>query len=190
MAGKFNNLEDVRNTFLAANFDFNTLPANNKYRKYKEFKEDPDKRKLPDGAVPTRPRDVPYALSPFGLDFATDNDVRIMVSGRVNPVLGASLGGVALYNLTASPDDGVLKRVGFVPSKAIITVRLSTPTTVAASENRITGRAYKTRSGDSYTVPFGAASATDREFEVQNEIVTALTAGNYITFTPEKLKRS
>jgi hypothetical protein len=41
MGKRFNNLEDTYNTLVAANFNFDTLPATNKYRKYAEWKQDP-----------------------------------------------------------------------------------------------------------------------------------------------------
>lgn len=190
MGRRLNNLEDTYNTLVAANFNFDSLPANNKFRRYAEWKQNPERRELPNGAVPTRGSDRPVQISPFGLPLDPDNNVRIGVSGRAYPQITTSLGGFGLYNLTENPADNVRELVGYVPAKAILAVRLPQPDSVEASANRITGRAYKTRSGQTYTIPFGAQTESSREFSVQGEILADRNATHYVTFTPERLRRA
>jgi hypothetical protein len=183
MSRRFNNLEDVVNTFTEA--QINALPANNKYRKYNEWKRDPDKRKLPEGSAPDRGRNERMALSPFGLPFGADDRVIVNVSKRSKDSLEA-MGGAILYNLLTTVPAGSAKLAGFVPAKAILARRLAAPRAVSATRNRITGRAYKTNTGASYTMPFGRETGTSTEFEVQSEIIAAQQENHVITFTPER----
>jgi hypothetical protein len=78
------------------------------------------------------------------------------------------------------------KLAGLVPAKAVLARRLPNAISVPATQNRITGRAYKTSTGDSYTVPFGRESGTSTEFEMQSEILLAQEDTHVITFTPER----
>jgi hypothetical protein len=185
MVKRFNNLEDVYNTLVATNFDFNSLPSNNKYRKYKEWKQNPDQRKLPEGSAQNTGTRVAIALQPFGLEFDAASRVKLKMSGRVHSSL-SSLGNAALYNHLAGDISAIQSNTGFVPAKAVLATKTGTRT-VTASSNRITGRAYKTRTGETYTIPFGAGTATDREFAVQQEILTNRADTHVVTFVPERL---
>ena len=186
MARRFNNLEDVINTFSQAQIE--ALPATNKYRKYYEWKRDPQKRKLPEASVPERKRSRSVAVSPFGQTFDADKRVIVPVSGRSFDKL-TDLGGATLFNLQTSPSATSAKLGGFTPAKAILSQRLASSQTVSASSNRITGRAYKTSAGSSYTMPFGRSSANSVEFSVQNDIMLGKSTDYIITFTPERLKQ-
>lgn len=184
MGKRFNNLEDVVNTFTQAQIE--ALPATNKYRKYYEWKRDPEKRKLPSTSISDRGRSRVVSLSPFGKPFDADNKVIVAVSGRSYDKL-TDLGGATLFNLQTTPTATASKLAGFIPAKAILSQRLATSTTVTAASNRITGRAYKTSAGKSYTIPFGRASGTSIEFEIQNDIMLGKQSDYIITFTPERL---
>lgn len=186
MSRRFNNLEDVINTFTQAQIE--ALPATNKYRKYYEWKRDPEKRKLPETSVPERKRSRSVAVSPFGQTFDADKKVIVAVSGRSFDKL-TDLGGATLFNLQTSPSATSAKLSGFIPAKAILSQRLASSQTVPASSNRITGRAYKTSAGSSYTMPFGRSSANSVEFSVQNDIMLGKSTDYIITFTPERLKQ-
>jgi hypothetical protein len=125
------------------------------------------------------------ALSPFGLPFGADDRVIVNVSKRSKDSLEA-MGGAILYNLLTTVPAGSAKLAGFVPAKAILARRLAAPRAVSATRNRITGRAYKTNTGASYTMPFGRETGTSTEFEVQSEIIAAQQENHVITFTPER----
>jgi hypothetical protein len=183
MGKRFNNLEDVVNTFTEA--QLLALPTTNKFRKYYEWKRDPEKRKLPAGTVPIRGRNVKVALSPFGLPFEADDRVTVSVSKRVSDAF-AEVGGATLYNLLTTVPITSTKLAGFIPARAIVAQRLANSISVPGTRNRITGRDYRTNAGRSYTVPFGRKSATTSEFEIQAEILQAREATNIITFTPER----
>jgi hypothetical protein len=183
MSRRFNNLEDVVNTFTET--QILALPANNKYRKYYEWKRDPEKRQLPEGSAPDRGRNVKMSLSPFGLPFDANARVTVDVSKRSKDNLEA-VGGAILYNLLTTVPAGATKLAGFVPAKTILAKRLASPRTVSSAANRITGRAYKTSTGESYTMPFGRESATSTEFEMQSEIIASQGENYVMTFTPER----
>ena len=99
------------------------------------------------------------------------------------------LGGATLYNLLTTPPDTAQLIGGFSPAKAILSQRLGTARTVSASSNRITGRAYKTSSGPSYTIPFGRQGASSFEFAAQSSIASSQQANYIATFTPERLRQ-
>lgn len=186
MSRRFNNLEDVVNTFTAAQLE--ALPSNNKYRKYYEWKRDPEKRKLPEGSVPERGRKKKVALSPFGQVYDVDKRVIVGLSDRSFTKV-PDLGGSLLYSILTIVPDTAQPLIGFIPAKAILSQRLATPVAVSATRNRITGQSYKTSAGKSYTVPFGRESATSTEFAVQRAILLSKEADYIITFTPERLRR-
>lgn len=186
MSRRFNNLEDVVNTFTEA--QLLALPATNKYRKYYEWKRDPEKRRLPEASVPVRGREREVALSPFGEPFDADKRAIVKMTTRSFERL-TSAGGASLYNVLTVPPDTAQIIGGFSPAKAILSQRLATARTVPASSNRITGRSYKTNSGPSYTIPFGRQSATSYEFAVQASIASSQEASYIITFLPERLRK-
>ncbi len=139
MGKRFSQLEDVYNNLVAINFDFNTLPANNKYRKYAEWKQDPDKRTLPAGSAQDTGARVGAGIKPFGLTVDPDNEFNVGMSGRVNTELG-SLGGATLYGLEVANLAGYTKRPGFTPAKTILAVKRATSVAVPGTQNRITGQ--------------------------------------------------
>lgn len=187
MSKRFNNLEDFYVTMTAANFNWNSLPATNKYRLYKEWKENPERRQLPEGSAQLQgPRQI-VTVNPFGLDFADGSQANVTMSERSFNAR-SSIGGAALFNhLTASAS--AKKMAGLVPAKAILATKRGSPRTVAKEANRITGRAYKTRTGETYTIPFGSSAEATKEFEVQEEIIEDRFATHAVTFTPERLRR-
>lgn len=187
MGKRFNNLEDVYNTLVAIDFDFNSLPTTNKYRKYQQWKQDPEQRKLPDGSAQNQGARVAIGLYPFGLPAVEGNKSLVKMSGRTHALLNG-LGG-AVYNHLVGDLSTVKPNTALIPAKAILAVKLSNSITVPASDNRITGRSYKKRTGETYTIPFGKGADTDYEFEVQNQIISDRAATHAVTFTPEKLQR-
>lgn len=188
MGKRFNNLEDVYNNLVAIKFDFNTLPANNKYRKYAEWKQNPDQRKLPEGSSQDTGARKPAGVKPFGLPVDPQNQYDVGISGRTFGLL-QDLGGAAAYGLEITDLTGYTKRPGFRPAKAILAVKRATSLAVPASNNRITGQPYKRRTGETYTVPFGRKTGTPEEISVQEEIIDGIGATHAVTFVPEKLSR-
>lgn len=186
---RLNDLREVHDELSASNFDFNLLPATSKYRKYHEWRSDPTKREIPDANTRARGKDALVGLKPFGLPGAIENQFEVRMSGfSFNEANGNStlFGNIAtLYGLTDTGLEDYIARAGFVPAK-VIAGRLGTPTT---ETSEITGKKYKKRVTDSYTIPFGKVSDADTEFERQEAILTQLNTNFSITFKPEYLKR-
>lgn len=188
MGSRFSNLEDVYNNLVAINFDFNTLPATNKYRNYAEWKQNPDKRKLPAGSAQDTGARKRAGVKPFGLALDPQNQYDVGMSGRAFGLL-TDLGGTALYGLETAALDDYSKRPGFRPAKAVLAVKRATSLAVPATDNRITGQPYKRRTGETYTVPFGRTTGNAFEFGAQEAILTAKSGTHAVTFIPEKLSR-
>ncbi len=198
MGKRFSDLEDVYRTLSAINFNWDSLPANNKYRKYREWVEDPEKRTRDEARVPDTGRRIAIGLQAFGFPLDDTGKVRVKISGQVNTNI-AALGGGTLYNHAATLDDTYVRRVGFIPAKAILAGRVGTPgANVAGSAplaggnpvSSITGKKYKVSTKGSSTVPFGGTTATETEFDIQNEIINDRDTEFVVTFTPERLKRT
>lgn len=190
MGRRFEELEDVYNTLSAIEFNFDSLPANNKYRKYKEWKQDPELRKLPAGSRTDSGAKQPVGLLAFGLPSLDDADhVLVRVGQRAFNQITA-IPNNALLNLTTSAiPDSYIRLGGFVPAKAIFGLRGGT----ATPTSKITGQEYKQTIQRSYTVPFGKGTGAgkEHEFDVQNAIIgdAGISADYVVTFTPEKITR-
>lgn len=185
MGKRFDDLEDVYNTLTAINFDFNQLPATNKYRKFKEWKQDPEKRKRTN--VPNSGRKAQMGVIAFGYP-ATDDDNKLIVRvGQRARTQWNSLD-AALKTAVALDDapDATFNIVnGFSPAKVVAAER----TTASTPKSEITGIEYRKTTGPSYTIPFGRAAAGDTEFERQAAIIAAFDETYSVTFLPEKVVR-
>ncbi len=189
MAKRFEELEKVYNTLLAIDFDFNTLPANNEYRKYAEWKQDPDKRKR-DNSPPASGRKSNVGIKAFGLNDTGDADhTLVKIGSRALGQLNALADGSVFNVVTTSIPDSYVPRAGFEPAKAVLGRANGTGT----PKSKITGIEYKKTISTSYTIPFGKGAAGDDAFEfgVQNTILTttSILQDYVVSFKPEKLGR-
>jgi len=135
------------------------------------------------GGGVARGRSVSVQLSPFGLDLAADDRILIKVTQRARDFL---TGGVGTHVQAATA--AARRRAGFKAAKIVLFAGTGTSRT-AISE--ITGLPYLKKGGESYSHGFGAATATEREYEAFNTISTALTAqnGNFTaTYQPETFR--
>lgn len=185
MARRFSDLRKVYNTLTAINFDFDQLPANNEYRKYKEWVQDPQKRKRDN--VPNSGRKSQMGLLAFGYPSTNDdNKMAVLVGKRAKDrwtALDAALKDE--ISLVDDPDTTYNNINGFVPSKVIAAER----TTATTPISEITGLEYRKTTGSSYTIPFGRKTAADTEFERQAAIIDVFNETYVVTFTPEKVVR-
>lgn len=74
----------------------------------------------------------------------------------------------------------------FNPAKAIIFIGTGTAT---SEISEITRLSYEKKTGNSFTAPFGGQSATEKEFEAQQAILTSVfsTPNRSVSFTPERM---
>jgi hypothetical protein len=121
-------------------------------------------------------------IRPFGAD-GTDL-VKVKVSRRAHTAVGGDVGTRA----AAATSTAVLKP-GLEPAK-IVVFRGTGTTTQARSE--ITNLEYQRRNGSSYTHAFGGSTATEKEFEAQDALITifATTQGTSVSFQPERLRKN
>lgn len=191
MGRRFEELRDVYNTLTAADFDFEKLPANNKYRKYKEWTQDPELRKRDTASKTATGRKSFVALKAFGLPSTDDADnVKVKVGKRVIDQINALDSGLStpLELTLENIPDSFRSLNGFVPAKVIAGVRSANSTT---PKSKITGIEYKKSVDGTYTIPFGkGAAANANEFSQQERIATAFSTNYVVTFTPERLRRS
>lgn len=186
MGRRFAELEEVYSTLTAIDFNFDSLPVNNKYRKYREWKLDPEKRKLDPGAAQNTGDRKVVLLNPFGLPADPDNKFIVKMSGRAFAQIGGAAGTASLYRLTTDSIPPTAKGLpGLVPAKAHLAVKGATTNDIS----KITGRPYKSRTGESYVIPFGRETETQTEFTVQDAILANRAATAVVSFTPERLRR-
>jgi hypothetical protein len=121
---------------------------------------------------------IRMAVIPFGA--AATQSLIIKVSKRANTELDTIIATHASDTLTDA-----LRLPGFEPAKAIV-FRGTGGT--EAETSRITNQSYKKRTGVTYTHGFGAKTSTEREYDAQTEITTAVmaTTNSSISFTPER----
>lgn len=186
---RLSDLEEVYDELVAINFDFTTLPATSKYRLYYEWRTDPTKRQIPESSIEPRLADKRVGIKFFGLPDGTDNQILVRMSGRSYNFVSAdtSFGSLdTIYGIESTTLDGYFSRSGYTPAKVIAGKTLTAPT---AETSGITGKKYKRRVENNYTVPFGRVGATSTEFERQEAIIAQLASGWSVTFKPEKLVR-
>lgn len=190
---RLNNLEDVYNELVRVDFNFESLPVNSKYRQYYKYKTDPEVRALPEGSAQVQGKRQRVGVKPFGLTAGPGNQRRVGVSKRsLDKVVGASNDFGSLSNVYGVVTDDLLgytSQSGFVPAKVVFAEVLSNPQTVPKEKNRITGRAYKKRTGETYTLPFGRPDDNAAELERQESIATQVAEKYAVTFKPERLRR-
>lgn len=186
---RLSNLEDAYNELVRINFDFSQFPNTSKYYKYYLWKTDPEQRELPEGSAQNQGTKKKVGLQPFGRPIDTSKTV-VRMSGRAFTAVGTlpenartSLGHETT-DFTGYRTDGSYK-----PAKVILANKLTNPVAVPKADNRITGRAYKKRTGETFTVPFGRIAAVDTEFDAQDVIIQAVADNYAATFVPEKLIR-
>lgn len=185
MGRRFSDIDSVYNRLVAADFNFSALPTNDELRKYAAWKQSPELRQLPDGAMPARGRAARVGVVAFG--FPTDaNEILVKMSNRALSAYNALSSGIkADLVLSASPSVDFVAETGFQPARCVIAQRQAGTT----KTSNITGNRYKDTTAQTYTIPFGRKTATQTEFEAQAAIVAAADATHVVTFKAERLYR-
>ncbi|WP_107668990.1 hypothetical protein [Cyanothece sp. BG0011] len=192
MGKRFSDLQEVYETLSLINFDFNSLPATNKYRKYKEWREDPDKRKRAESSIRNSGRKVTLGLKAFGLNDGggTLDQVKVKVGSRAwTYIKGVGGEPLSTLNLTEAQDLSAYQNmISFKPAKVVAAVR---ETNATSPTSDITGVKYRKTTGQTYTLPFGKGTGDSlTEFGTQDVIIEAYQATHVVTFLPEVIRRS
>jgi hypothetical protein len=115
-------------------------------------------------------------VKPFALGGGTGETALVGVSRRAKEKIGET--GVALGDLNATEptaSNSANRIFGFSPAKAVVNISATTTTNPTS---KITGRPYKKRASESYTFPFGRASATDTYAGRKEIILARVSAGD------------
>ena len=167
------------------------MPTNNKYRKFYEWKTNPELREIPDSSTRDRGSDGIVGVKPFGFPTAATNQFKVRMSGvALTDLKGQSgdFGELDVYGLTEVVDS-YFERASFVPAKVIAGRKLETSQITTPTSN-ITGKKYKKKIGRVVTIPFGKVADTDTEFERQGAILEQIQDNFSVTFKPERQKRA
>jgi hypothetical protein len=131
------------------------------------------------GDQPSRPT-TNIQITPFGFQLASTAKAKLKVTTRSRAAIGTEVGTRAV----AVTADGT-RVPGFVPAKVIAFIGTGVSTQRTSD---ITLRTYEARGGESYTHPFGGATATERENEAFDAISAAILAqaNTSVSYQPER----
>ena len=161
-------------------------PAGTPLRRFQEYKSR-ERLISYDRAADSMPEELlKVMINPFGEPFEDANKYIVDLSKRVNDATPINVFKVPAGIIEAvTPEANLVK--GFIPAKCTISI----PDTGRDDNNatsKFTGVKYNKIGKRSYTFPYGASDASDRESTVRGKILdTVPTETNYgITFTSEK----
>ncbi|MCA2813010.1 MAG: hypothetical protein IM477_10850 [Microcystis sp. M090S1] len=185
---RFSDLERVYDALKLGKVDPSTLPQNLDFVKYAKWREG-------NGPVRTiiRPNlngEVEVGVKAFGFGFDDEEGkLKVALSGRSSAFLNG-FGPKAKFGVITTNVNEYQRNSGFVPAKARIATIIASTTETSA----ITGRKYKSKSGQAYTIPMGQTSGTLRYQQAINSILTdAVFAGanstHVISFETERFRR-
>jgi hypothetical protein len=167
---RFRDIEQVFSELATANIDINQLPANSKFRKYYEWKTNPEQRETGSrdaGSLPGESETV--YVKPFGFDYDANTGYKTTISNR--SLTRANTIGASTFDYATTAPTTVQTLSNFIPAKAVLSLKLGSPGTVRRS--KITGKPYKPRTSATYTIPFGRGTSTESEFSKQDSFAAA-----------------
>ncbi|MDY7049923.1 MAG: hypothetical protein RPG89_15215 [Microcystis panniformis WG22] len=185
---RFSDLERVYDALKLGNVNPNSLPQNLDFVKYAKWREGNG----PDRSIvrPNLNGEVTVGVVAFGYGFSNaKGKFKVTLSGRSNAFLNSfspkAKFGVVTDNLTPYNTSN-----SFVPAKA----RIATIVTGTTKTSAITGRRYKSKTGQAYTVPMGRISDSFDYQETLDSILadpvfSGATATHTVSFDPEEFRR-
>jgi hypothetical protein len=143
-------------------------------------------------ALPTysaRPPAVPLQIQPFGLEMPSGSLARVN-GNETWSTINAATGVEAATNVAVAGANAKELR-GFRPAR--ITWFRNSTKTVRTGTSKFTLQNYRKYEGDSFSMPFGQKTGTDREFDVADKLKTALKAipgfvVNRVSISPEMIR--
>ena len=185
---RFSDLERVYTALKLGKVDPNTLPSNLDFVKYAKWREGNG----PERTI-TRPNlngEVEVGVKAFGFGFDdAESKLKVIMSGRSSAFLNG-FGRKARFGVVTNSLTDYQTNSSFVPAKARIVTIVSSTTATSA----ITGRKYKSKSGQAYTIPMGQTSGTLRYQQAINsiladEVFAGANATHSVSFEPERFRR-
>lgn len=162
-------------------------PAGTPLRAYQEIKAG-ERRVSYDRPADSNPDELlKVIINPFGEAFAPENKYIVDLSKRVDEATAMNPFKTVAGIVDIIPDNANVVK-GFIPAKCVISVPDSTRDNNNA-RSQITGILYKKKGARSYTIPYGASDATERESTVRAKLLDAVPEGaNYsLSFSSEKM---
>lgn len=185
---RFSDLERVYDALKLGNVNPNSLPQNLDFVKYAKWREGNG----PERTIVRPPLngEVEVGVKAFGYGFDDpEGKIKVSVSGRASAFLN-SFSPKAKFGVATTGLNEYLKNAGFVPAKA----RIATIVAGTAKTSAITGRRYKSKTGQAYTIPMGQTNGTLRYQQAINSILTDSVFGganptHTVSFDPEEFRR-
>ena len=166
----------------------NSLPQNLDFVKYAKWREG-------NGPVrnivrPPLNGEVEVGVKAFGYGFDdAEGKIKVTLSGRSSGFLNG-FSPKAKFGVTTDSLTGYTTNKGFVPAKARIAAIVAGTTKTSA----ITGRKYKSKTGQAYTIPMGRISDSFDYQETLDSILSdpvfaGANATHTVSFDPEEFRR-
>ena len=180
---RFSDLERIYDALNQANANLSTLPQNLDFVKYAKWKQgDGPERTI------TRPNlgdKAMVGIQAFGIDRLEETSKMLVRSnaratGKLN-----SLSAKTLYG-HAADTTGYTKNSSFVPA----IMRVATIVSATSETSAITGRKYKTKQGQTYSIPFGQTATVEHFKEAVDGILASADAETHsFSASPEQWRR-
>ncbi len=185
---RFSDLERVYDALKLGKVDPNSLPQNLDFVKYAKWREG-------NGPVrnivrPPLNGEVEVGVKAFGYGFDdAEGKIKVTLSGRSSGFLNG-FGPKAKFGVATTGLNEYLTNGAFVPAKA----RIATIVAGTTKTSAITGRKYKSKTGQAYTIPMGQTNGTLRYQQAINSILTDAVFGganptHTVSFDPEEFRR-
>lgn len=147
--------------------------------------EDARYNRLNNGVGTRGPRapQTELAIQPFGLELPSGEKALVRAAQTGYTALSSALGTHASTTLT-----GAGKLNGYKPARLVAFFRTGTG---VATPSEITGTKYLKYTGARHSVPFGAATNTEKEYDVFLDIASAIRAGGQnrsVSYQPESFR--
>ena len=185
---RFSDLERVYDALKMGKVDPDSLPPNLDFVKYAKWREG----KGPERNIirPNLNGEVEVGVKAFGYGFDEDEaKLRATLSGHSAAFLNG-FGSKARFGVITTGINEYKKNSNFVPAKA----RIATIVAGTTKTSAITGRKYKSKTGQAYTVPMGRISDSFDYQETLDSILTdpvfsGANATHTVSFDPEEFRR-
>lgn len=161
-------------------------PAGTPLRNYQEYRAGRVRRTVTRQTTSNPGIRSDYDILLFGEDTANDSAI-IGVGSRAAGSLPLGTIGLAQLGLTLRGGSSTAPEFAGVFAPAKVTFFRVTGTTGTQTRSQITGLNYRSRNGNSFTLPFGKVAATDRYRDRASAIDSGSGANVICSFQPEDI---
>jgi len=185
---RFSDLDCWYTALKLGKVDPSTLPQNLDFVKYAKWREGNG----PETNIvrPNLNGEVKVGVKAFGYGFDDDDAKQLVsMSGRSAAFLNG-FGPKPKFGVVTTGLNDYKKNGSFVSAKA----RIATIVAGTTETSRITGRKYKSKTGQAYTIPMGQTSGTLRYQQtissiLEDTVFNGANATHNVSFEPERFRR-